>query len=198
VQKPYRNVSQPGAAHASSISDDRRFERDDPIPEEQLNDFDYAPTPDHPTYFDDAQGVRCPLGAHIRRMNPRGGAMGGIQHNHRVVRRGVPYGPEYDPTNPHDGHARGLLGLFICGDIATQFEFLQMTWANVDVGTPGVIGTRDPIIGWQPDIGGKFRLPTGDDRGTPMISDLPRLVTTRGSLYCFMPGIGALKALASQ
>jgi Dyp-type peroxidase family len=199
VMKPHRKLHDDNEGdHADKLPWDQAYDRDHPIREDQLNDFDYAPTPEHPTNFNDDEGTRCPFGAHMRRMNPRGGAMGGMQHNHRIVRRGVPYGPEHDPKNPNDGHERGLLGVFICGDIATQFEFLQMTWANVDVGTPGVIGSRDPIIGFQPKAGGKFKLPTGDHRGTPMLTDVPRLVTTRGSLYGFMPGLAALRHLAGS
>lgn len=169
-----------------------------PVDDAELNEFDYAPTYDHPMQYDDADGLRCPLGAHMRRLNPRGGTAAGIQHNHRIIRRGVPYGPEHRPGDPDDREERGLLGIFICGDIANQFEFLQMMWANDDVGTPGVLGTRDPIIGWQPPEGGTFRLPTGDNRGDVVISDLPRLVTTRGALYCFMPGIAGVKWLAGR
>src|SRR5436190_18877245 len=42
------------------------------LPGDQLNDFDYAPGPGHEAFYDDADGRRCPIGAHIRRLNPRG------------------------------------------------------------------------------------------------------------------------------
>jgi deferrochelatase/peroxidase EfeB len=167
------------------------------IPPDDLNKFDHAATLDHPTNFDDADGVRCPFGAHMRRMNPRGGPVTGLQHNRRIVRRGVPYGPAYDPSNPDDGIERGLLGAFICGDLAAQFEFLYKVWSNMDITAPTLRGSRDPIIGWQPDVGGRFEVPSGDSRGVLVATDLPRLVTTRGSLYLFVPGVGGLKALAA-
>jgi hypothetical protein len=55
----------------------------------------------------------------MRRINPRGlpvtgqGEPGGSNNTHRLIRRGMPYGPTYDPTQPYDGIERGLLGYFI-------------------------------------------------------------------------------------
>ena len=50
--------------------------------------------------FDYVGDSRCPYGAHIRRCNPRGGQI--VQrianNSRRLVRRGVPYGPPYDPA----------------------------------------------------------------------------------------------------
>lgn len=164
---------------------------------ERLNDFDYAPTDTHPELFDDVRGVRCPVGAHIRRLNPRSGLAAGVPHNRRLVRRSLPYGPPFDSAVPDDGIERGLLGVFICGDIEQHFEFVQRVWTNSDLHMAGIRGTRDPISGYQdPTDGGKFTIRTADTRDPITIVDLPRLVRTRGSLYCFMPGIGGLRALA--
>jgi deferrochelatase/peroxidase EfeB len=163
---------------------------------DHLNEFDYASTLAHPTHYDDFDGLRCPFGAHIRRMNPRGAPVTGLQHNRRIVRRGVPYGPPFDPANPDDGERRGLLGAFISADLQAGFEFLMSVWANMDISQPGLRGTRDPVIGWQPPGGGRFEMPTGDSRGVLVTTNLPRLVTTKASLYLFVPGIGALNALA--
>ena len=33
------------------------------VPESSLNAYDYAPTTDHPTFYDDDEGLRCPIGA---------------------------------------------------------------------------------------------------------------------------------------
>ncbi|MBI4519235.1 MAG: peroxidase, partial [Gemmatimonadetes bacterium] len=87
----------------------------EPIPESDLNKFDYAATPAHPTYLDDRKGLRCPVGAHIRRLNPRGALVMGKSHSRRIIRRGMPYGPAFDPKQPNDGIERGLFGYFICG-----------------------------------------------------------------------------------
>ena len=166
------------------------------LPADRLNNFDYAPSAAHPTYYDDGEGLRCPVGSHIRRLNPRGALVTGKPHSRRIIRRGMPYGPAFDPLHPNDTE-RGLIGLFICGDLEMQFEFLQCTWANKDIATLGLRNTRDPILGAQPPEGGKFVIRTGDSRD-PIELYVPRLVTTRGSLYLLIPGIGGLRYLSSM
>jgi len=168
-----------------------------PISGDRLNDFDFGPSPENTTYFDDAAGLRCPVGAHIRRLNPRNALTMGKPHTRRIIRRGVPYGPPYDETAPNnqDGE-RGLVGYFICGDLDMQFEFLLSTWANLDFSTAGIRGTRDSILGAQPEYGGQFVLRTSDGRDPIIFDNLPRMVTTRGSVYCLIPGVGGLRFLA--
>jgi deferrochelatase/peroxidase EfeB len=163
----------------------------------ELNDFDYAPGPGHTTYYDDVDGRRCPVGAHIRRLNPRGSLVMGKPHSRRLVRRGMPYGPPYDAANPDDGIERGLVGLFVCGDLDLQYEFILRVWANEDIATHGLRGTRDPLIGAQPDIGGQFVVRTDDSRDPIVLTGLPRLVQTRGSVYVLIPGIGGLRHISS-
>ena len=53
---------------------------------ERANDFRYG---------DDPLGLRCPRGAHVRRTNPRDalGWEGRLTARHRILRRGMPYGP---------------------------------------------------------------------------------------------------------
>ncbi len=164
-----------------------------------LDRFDYAPTKDRNTYFDDSEGQRCPVGSHARRMNPRSARVMGKPYSRRIIRRAIAYGAAYDPATGDDGVERGLVGYFICGDLAMQFEFLLGTWANMDlsaVGMPAV--RRDPILGANPESGGQFVIRTTDSRDPIVISDVPRLVSTRGSVYCLMPGIGGLRFLASS
>jgi deferrochelatase/peroxidase EfeB len=170
---------------------------DPPFPDHRLNDFDYAPGPGHEAFYDDVEGRRCPIGAHIRRLNPRGSLVMGMPHSRRLVRRGMPYGPPYDPSKPDDGAERGLIGLFICGDLEMQFEFILRVWANEDIATHGLRDTRDPLIGAQPAIGGEFVIRTDDSRDPIVLTGLPRLVQTRGSAYCLIPGIGGLRYLSS-
>jgi deferrochelatase/peroxidase EfeB len=166
------------------------------IPAHTLNNFDYAPSDANPGVFDDAEGRRCPIGSHIRRLNPRSSLVTGQPHTRRIVRRGMPYGPPYDPQAPGDKQERGLMGLFLCGDLELQYEFLLRVWANEDLATPGLRGTRDPIIGAQPQTGGEFTVRTNDGHDPIVMTGLPRLVRTRGSLYCFIPGIGGLRYLS--
>jgi deferrochelatase/peroxidase EfeB len=162
-----------------------------------INDFDFAPSDGHPTYYDDKLGLRCPVGAHIRRLNPRGALVMGMPHSRRIIRRGMPYGPLYDPAvEDETPQARGLVGYFICGDLGMQFEFLQSTWVNADFSTSGIRGTREPVLGAQPDCGGQFVLRTNDSRDPIVFDNLPRFVRTRGSVYCVIPAIGGLRFLA--
>ena len=168
-----------------------------PLPADRLDAFDYAPGEDHPAFYDDARGLRCPIGAHVRRLNPRGGRVMGKSHSRRLVRRNMPYGPELEPGAPDDHVDRGLVGYFLCGDLEAQWEFIQAAWVNQDLSTHGIRGTREPIGGAQPKGGGTFTIPTTDSPGPIVLRGLPNLVRTRGSAYCLLPGIGGLRYLAS-
>ena len=170
---------------------------DPAITKHRLNEFDYAPGVGHTTFYDDAEGRRCPIGSHIRRLNPRGALVMGKPHSRRLVRRGMPYGPPLAPGAPDDGVERGLMGLFVCGDLELQYEFILRVWANEDIATHGLRGTRDPLIGAQPSSGGHFVVRTDDSRDPIVLTGLPRLIQTRGSVYCLIPGIGGLRHLAS-
>ncbi len=163
---------------------------------EQLNGYDYAPTDANPTTFDDRRGYRCPLGSHMRRNNPRNAVVagnGGLRH--RIVRRGLPYGPPFDPANPDDGVERGLIGLFIVASLKDQFEFVMQDWVNGDSFAPGLRGTRDPILG---NVEGSTATFTITRPGAPpiVISDLPQLVVTRGAAYAFLPSLTGLQHIA--
>jgi deferrochelatase/peroxidase EfeB len=154
-----------------------------PVPPEGLNDFDYA---------GDRRGERCPVGSHIRRMNPRDSRVAGNGgHQHRIVRRGLTYGPPADPARPRDGQDRGLLGLFIGVSLRDQFEFVMSQWANDGLFAAGLGRSQDPFLG----VGGTLPLASSD--GRTALTGLPRLVTTRGGAYCFLPSITAIGHLAS-
>ncbi len=162
----------------------------------QDNRFDFAPSQEHPGIKNDHDGLRCPVGAHVRRMNPRSALVAGVPHTRRIIRRGMPYGPAWDDgVGPPVG--RGLYGFFICGDLERQFEFLMQVWANGDTATSGVRGTKDPFVGAQPDAGGEFRISGCGENGEITLK-IPRLVTTRGSLYVMLPSLSGLRFLAAQ
>lgn len=193
----WRNGVPLSRAPASAYAADGSL--DPAVGKARLNDFDYAPTASNPERYDDRIGLRCPVGAHIRRLNPRSAMVTGKPHSRRLVRRAMPYGPEYDARDPYladDGVDRGLVGYFLCGDLELQFEFLQRVWVNEDMSAPGLRGTREPILGAQPPQGGKFVIRTEDPRDPIVISDLPNLVTTRGALYCLLPGLRGLRYLS--
>ncbi|RLU02336.1 MAG: hypothetical protein D9N11_09720, partial [Ketobacter sp.] len=155
------------------------------------NDFDYLEIKDSTWKIDDSTGERCPIGAHIRRMNPRSSIVAGRPHSRRLIRRGMPY---------VEGDKRGLIGLFMCADLERQFEFILRQWAHGDRATTGIVGEHDPILNAQKALDGdadsRFSIP---QPGTDSIEfhDMPRLVKTVGSCYLFMPGIAGLHYIAS-
>jgi deferrochelatase/peroxidase EfeB len=166
------------------------------LPLEKYNSFDYTPTASVPDAFDDKRGVRCPIGSHVRRMNPRNGVVAGNSGlKRRIVRRGLPYGPLYDPQNPNDGIERGLLGIFIGVSLKDQFEFLMSDWANKGSFAPGLRDTKDPVLGDNPD-GATFLMPVEGQKKPVEIQGLSRFVRTRGGAYGFLPSVTAIKYLA--
>jgi deferrochelatase/peroxidase EfeB len=99
------------------------------IPPEQMNNYEYV----NADGSGDPRGLRCPVGAHMRRINPRGqpvtgqGVPGGSNNTHQLIRRGMPYGPVYDPTKPYNGIERGLLGYFITRALKTNMSSCLVT-----------------------------------------------------------------------
>lgn len=163
-----------------------------PLPEERLNDFDYAGAGE-----DDPRGVRCPVGSHIRRTNPRSARVAGGGGNlHRVVRRGLPFGPPFDPARRHDGIARGLVGMFIGVSLADQFEFIMAEWVGDGRFAPGLGDSTDPLIGAGAQ--GQRRFDIAVDGGPSLRLDgFASFVRTLGGAYCFLPSITSLRWLAA-
>jgi deferrochelatase/peroxidase EfeB len=171
------------------------------IPTEQLNNFEYV----NADGSGDPKGLRCPVGAHIRRINPRGqpvtgqGHPGGSNNTHRLIRRGLPYGPAYDPKQPYDGIERGLLGYFINSNIENQYEFVLGEWVNKSEFAGGVRlppKAKDPMIGMQDPAQSIFVIPKADGAPPIKISGFSNFVTTRAAAYCFLPSITALKFIS--
>jgi deferrochelatase/peroxidase EfeB len=143
-------------------------------PNDQLNCF---------TFQGDPYGTGCPLGAHIRRANPRNadlpdGAAGlvsrlartfgyGTRHArddlisstrfHRLLRRGRAYGtlvPDDEALHPGaPGEDIGLRFMCLNANIARQFEFVQTAWV---AGTKfgGLTQESDPLLGNRQPIAG--------------------------------------------
>ena len=65
-------------------------------------------------YGDDPRGLKCPVGAHARRMNARDAAITGQVRLHRMIRRGTNFGPSLPPgVLEDDGADRGLMFAFV-------------------------------------------------------------------------------------
>ncbi|MGH9269825.1 MAG: DUF998 domain-containing protein, partial [Ilumatobacteraceae bacterium] len=76
-------------------------------------------------FGEDPEGARCPIGAHIRRANPRDalGFRSTLTARRRLIRRGMPYGTLYDEDRPGSGdERRGLVFVAYNVRIAEQFE----------------------------------------------------------------------------
>ncbi|HKP88007.1 MAG TPA: peroxidase, partial [Blastocatellia bacterium] len=163
-------------------------------PETEINNYDYIT---YPVGAGDAQGLRCPIGSHMRRNNPRSEDVAGDAHGHRITRRAIPYGPAYDPNKPYDGIERGLVGFFIGAVLWNQFEFLMSTWVNTGNFSINSQPTgKDPVLGSNSADSSVFDIP--QPTGNLSITGFPRFVTTKGSAYCFFPGITALKCIGGQ
>ncbi|MGY1706526.1 Dyp-type peroxidase [Geodermatophilus sp. SYSU D00697] len=155
----------------------------------------------------DALGLGCPIGAHVRRANPRDsldprpGSEAAVRVNdrHRLIRRGRQYGPAPaagDGGDPAGADVeRGLHFLCLNANLGRQFEFVQHTWLN-NPAFAGLQDSPDPITGHHPpDDGGVFVVPATPVRHR--LLDLPRFVRVRGGGYFFLPGLRALHYVAS-
>ncbi len=160
-------------------------EKDDPAlgaDPQRNNNFNYKEM--------DPFGYAVPLGAHIRRMNPRDTAAN--MNRRRIIRRGATYGRALPEGVLDDGVERGLAAFVICASLIRQFEFAQNVWVN-DKNFHELGNERDPFIGHQ-DGTLEFKIPKRPIR--KKIIGLPAFTTVRGGAYFFLPGIKALTYLA--
>jgi Dyp-type peroxidase family len=177
--------------------------RDDPRlggDERRNNDFEFG---------DDPEQRRCPYAAHIRKVYPRDDAPGGEPETqrHRIIRAGIPFGPEVGPGETVTRHSRGLM--FVCyqTSIERQFEHIQRRHANNPEFAGGkrrpsggaVTPGYDPIIGQAPGGGAREmdepfpNYPAGNRRTT---LEIPRqFVELTAAAYFFMPSISALRTV---
>lgn len=136
--------------HVGNLAEDSDFD----------NNFEYG---------DDPQGLTVPRGAHIRKAYPRDSATPGggesSTQQHRIIRRGIPFGTSFRPSLGATGHGgkagveepgdRGLLFLCYQSSLARQFEFIQSVWVNnVNFpGNPNPPTAPDPSTGqWFSDL----------------------------------------------
>jgi deferrochelatase/peroxidase EfeB len=130
----------------------------------------------HFTYETDPAGHKCPVGAHVRRANPRTGDLPGkvtgwwswflkisgyglnweeedlvaSTRFHRLLRRGRSYGSKLLPEDAIKPNAptaeRGLQFICLVGNIMRQFEFVQNAWI-ANSKFAGLQQERDPLLG---------------------------------------------------
>jgi Dyp-type peroxidase family len=152
--------------------------------------------PDNNTfdYRHDPKGERTPRFAHIRKVYPRASTPPGEAESERrrIMRRGIPFGPTYDPSRglAHGpGADRGLVFQCFCADLERQFEFLQSHWVN-HPDFPDAGDGRDHVIGRE-SSNTLCRHDAPDGR-----LDFRQFVTTSGAVYAFVPSMTTLRRLA--
>jgi Dyp-type peroxidase family len=182
---------------AAPLRDDPRLGSD----EKRNNDFEFG---------DDRFQQKCPYAAHIRKVYPRDDTASETEvQRHRIIRAGIPFGPEVTPGETTTKHRRGLM--FVCyqTSIERQFEYIQKNYANNPefvtgkrrpsggVVTPGY----DPIIGQAPGNDARQmdepypNYPAGSRRTTLAIPN--QFVVLTAAAYFFMPSISALRTVLS-
>jgi hypothetical protein len=162
-----------------------------------------GPTADF-DYTLDQKGYACPFGSHMRRMNPRGDSLAHEARQRPLLRRGMPYGPDWYAT-PDDDTARGLLGHFFCASIEDQFEHLIGQWADrVPLGSKDRGRARDPLIGAHEGGDGDFFINRApllaplQPREPLRLRGLKAFTSTRGTAYLFYPSLHTLEGIANN
>jgi deferrochelatase/peroxidase EfeB len=181
----------------ASLAIGRRLDGTPLMPAEGDNGFGYRTDP---------HGRTCPLGAHVRRANPRD-LLGDSPDDalltasrHRLLRRGRNYGgplPQswtawLEQADPGPDEERGLVFIALCADLRRQFEFIQQTWLNSRK-FGGLYEERDPLVGQGI---GESCFSIGERPVCRRLRGLARFVDTRGGEYLFLPSMTALRRLA--
>ena len=139
-------------------------------------------------FSNDSDGLSCPFGAHIRKVNPRKGKKDTVDIP-RILRRGIPYGKAYD-EDPNDNN-RGLTFLAFQTSIKDQFEFLTQHWMNSDVKPAPesdlLVGRRTPP--------GKLII-RGPNGPISLTGPTESWITPCGGAYLFAPSRTGLRKLA--
>lgn len=156
------------------------------------NNFDYR---------DDREGFKCPIGAHIRKANPRDSLEPGraeslkATRRRRILRRGRAYGePLARFESEPERKERGLFFICLNTNIRRQFEFIQQSWLNNEK-FGRLYEDQDPIVGDQtPGVGATFTIPVRPLRRR--LVGLERFVHVRGGEYFFLPSRSALAFLS--
>ncbi|KAF8584882.1 DyP-type peroxidase [Ramaria rubella] len=150
------------------------------------------------TFFGPGDNSRCPFAAHIRKTYPRSDLSEVVNDRHRIIRAGIPYGPEVTVAEAASNTTtieRGLAFVSYQSNIADGFKFQQMSWAN----NPKFLAHPNfPVPGFDPIIGangGKPRNVQGLDlanqtRNITLVTDF---IESRGGEYFFSPSLSALR-----
>ncbi len=157
-------------------------------------------------YDDDLPGYKSPVSGHIRRINPRGylefdtkayATPGALDDRRRIIRRGLPYGRVTDSSRDDGNH--GIIFMAVCASLDRQFEFVQQQWINY--ANDFKLGNEKDILLGNHDAKCPIHavIQSNPKTGEPpfFVTDIPRLVTTRGGEYFFVPSLTALRMIAA-
>jgi len=155
------------------------------------------------TFDRDPDGAGCPIGAHIRRTNPRSADLPGNPSGlarllmmlgfraprfrddlvasarfHRLLRRGREYGPELSRGDallpaPAGEPERGLHFICLNANLSRQFEFVQNAWV-ASTKFSGLSDESDPLLGNRRPHPG---CPVTDRFTVPVRDGAPRRLT---------------------
>ena len=159
-------------------------------------------------YDKDIDGGSCPVGAHMRRMNPRGSLEFGnkeafdtpsaLADRRRILRRGLPYGKAESPDSNDGEH--GIIFIAIVANIKRQFEFVQQQWMNYGNDFK-LANDKDPLLGnhhADESLADNRMIIEGDietKRPPHFLCNMPRFVETHGGEYFFIPSLTALRMI---
>lgn len=167
-------------------------------------------------YADDMAGLKCPVGAHMRRVNTRDyldpvnevgvdqdtgaqpenkGATTALNRRRRVLRRGLPYGPaNFDSKD--DNTEQGVAMMLMGASLFRQFEFVQQQW--IQYGLDFHEGNNTcPMLG-NHEHHKRHTIPSDPATGKPpyVMNKLKTFVECRGGDYFFIPSMTALRMIA--
>jgi len=173
------------------------------------------------TFEGDPKGILCPVGAHIRRANPRNADLCGQPRGlvarlgkklgipradfgedliastrfHRILRRGREYGPWLAPEDalkPAPADDPPRGLQFACLNANIARQFEFVQSAwLMSTRFNGLTGEVDPLLG---NCAGNFSIPSPGGLRR-LITEMPQFITVRGGAYFFLPGLSAVRFL---
>ena len=167
-------------------------------------------------FADDMAGLKCPVGAHMRRVNPRdymdplnemgvdaetgaqptnAKATSQLNNRRRILRRGLPYGPA-NLDDRSDETEQGVIMMIIAANLFRQFEFIQQQW--IQYGLDFHEGNNTcPLLG-NHEQHKLHPIASDPTSGKPpfIMSGLKTFVECRGGDYFFVPSMTALRMMA--
>lgn len=193
-----------------------RFEDGSPV---TLSNEAKGANPPNDFNYDNDPGSRCPVHAHIRKVNPRHADAG--EREHIMPRRGIPFTdvpravhpsdlPGSEDVSDFDAKVKldlptggvGLLFMAYNSNLTNQFVFTQKSWANEKNFPPKPTKTdpipgADPIIGQGADtsVAQTWPLKWDEAAGGTKPVNFANFVTMRGGEYFFAPSLTFFKNL---